>query len=414
MSKALHTLRGALRTLAVAALAALLSEPAARAVVLDSSGIPADPPPPSITCTLTQNDIVVTSFADIIGYQIKGSCKVSFPGTPLPPVPWSPYEGGGSWNANTGQVNEFLKGKDLQGHAWEIADGGNCKLDPWMTGRAAASCSGKIGTSSPSAPSNFLKKLAAPITPDLLDGTARAWLTGKTLVAMKAEHQAPTITKPTNGEMERGDVSLAINAGPNSPTKTFAVQWQAKVGGQWVDKNVDDQVGPSSNLDASKFGISGPWRLHARAHQSTNAEWSDWRSFTWEPAIKLGPPPCKTTKAYAATYGVSATPSTMKAGTTTVVSITLSNDGSLKWTTAGNFHLAYHWMNGAVAVVYDGARTLLPADVQSCGTVKVNATLTAPPTPGTYTLQWDLVQENVTWFSTQGVPTGNRSVVVTP
>ncbi len=68
-------------------------------------------------------------------------------------------------------------------------------------------------------------------------------------------------------------------------------------------------------------------------------------------------------------------------------------------------------LNGATAV-FDGQRTPIPSDVPSCGKATVSAKLIAPATAGVYTLQWDMVNENITWFSTQGVATGDRTVNV--
>ena len=69
----------------------------ARAVILDTSGTgapPPAPPPPVINCSLSPDNITVTSFADILGYSIKGPCTVTFPGTNIKPVT-SSYEGAG-------------------------------------------------------------------------------------------------------------------------------------------------------------------------------------------------------------------------------------------------------------------------------------------------------------------------------
>src|SRR5439155_15676997 len=50
-------------------------------------------------------------------------------------------------------------------------------------------------------------------------------------------------------------------------------------------------------------------------------------------------------------------------------------------------------------LVFEGARTKLPQDVAPGETVTVDSALEGPPRAGAYYLQWDLVQENVTWFS---------------
>jgi hypothetical protein len=45
-------------------------------------------------------------------------------------------------------------------------------------------------------------------------------------------------------------------------------------------------------------------------------------------------------------------------------------------------------------------------------TATLNARLRAPSSPGTYTLKWDMLQENVAWFRTKGVATFDQTVVV--
>src|SRR5829696_7916615 len=99
-------------------------------------------------------------------------------------------------------------------------------------------------------------------------------------------------------------------------------------------------------------------------------------------------------------------------GKTYTVTVTVTNAGTMTWVAAGPnaFHLAYHW--AGPASLYEGERTVLPYDVAPGETVNLKATLIAPSVPGTYTLKWGMVQENVTWFSTQGVPTEDQIVGV--
>jgi hypothetical protein len=396
-------------TLCLATLVA--TAPAALAVTLDSTGI-ASKTPPQVTCTLGEGDTKVTSFANILGYQFTGRCSVSFPGSGVPPSPLAPYSGGGSWNATNGMVNEYLKGKDAQGHAWEVQGGGTCKLNPWMTGVAGASCSGAIANATPNAPSNILKSLKVPISAELLDGTARASLTGKTLRAMKAEHQAPVIVKPTEGQHAPFPLALQIDPGPESPTKTFALEWQAKVNGAWTSKSVTDQVAFTASLASGKFLNIPDWRVRARAHQAANATWSGWRTFVLP---YLPPPPspvCNNSAAYGASYDVSATPATMAAGATTTAAIKVTNGSNQAWGAGSNYHLSYHWYQNGQVVIADGERTFLPSNVAPCQTVTLSATVKAPPAAGSYQIRWDMVLEGTSWFSNQGVPTANKDVAV--
>jgi O-antigen ligase len=50
-------------------------------------------------------------------------------------------------------------------------------------------------------------------------------------------------------------------------------------------------------------------------------------------------------------------------------------------------------------MLFEGLRTRLPHDVEPGESVTVDTVLQAPAKPGTYYLQWDMVQENVVWFS---------------
>jgi hypothetical protein len=99
------------------------------------------------------------------------------------------------------------------------------------------------------------------------------------------------------------------------------------------------------------------------------------------------------------------TPSVVLAGAHYTVDITLTNTGTLTWPAAGSnpVNLSYHWYRGACISsnldTWDGDRTPLPADVSPGAQVTVAASLATPSTPGTYCLVWDIVQEQVVWFS---------------
>jgi hypothetical protein len=90
------------------------------------------------------------------------------------------------------------------------------------------------------------------------------------------------------------------------------------------------------------------------------------------------------------------------------VPVSVRNDGRMVWPAGGVLpvHVSYHWMSATenVYLVFDGLRSGLPHDVAPGETVPVLAIVQAPPRPGNYRLQWDLVHETVTWFDRkQGV-----------
>jgi hypothetical protein len=59
--------------------------------------------------------------------------------------------------------------------------------------------------------------------------------------------------------------------------------------------------------------------------------------------------------------------------------------------------------SGAHCGLKDGGRTDLPRDVASGQSATLDVEIVAPDQPGQYLLVWDMVHENTTWFSGQGV-----------
>ncbi len=110
------------------------------------------------------------------------------------------------------------------------------------------------------------------------------------------------------------------------------------------------------------------------------------------------------------------TPQRMLAGSPAPVAVTAKNTGRNSWVSTSNFRLGYRWyaQNGAEVLQAGGGnqRAPLPFDVAMGQTVTINAQIIAPADPGTYTLQWDMVQDGVTWFVDQGLSPLNVTVVV--
>ena len=78
----------------------------------------------------------------------------------------------------------------------------------------------------------------------------------------------------------------------------------------------------------------------------------------------------------------------------------IRNTGSARWIASGAFRVSYHWLGpDGTIIVKDGRRTMLPRDVAPGEAVRLCAAVEAPDRPGPMTLQWDLVEEGVTWFS---------------
>ena len=226
---------------------------------------------------------------------------------------------------------------------------------------------------------------------------------------------APKIVKPAPGSMNSGGLTLKIEPAPGAATKNFVLDWQVKSGGQWTSADVVDSAGlGDQKIPAAAFKSAGAWRVRARAIENENAPWCDWREFrTPAPAAKKAP--CATKSAFAASYDVSATPTTVKAGATvTDIAIKVTNLSNRTWGADSEYRLSYRWVRAGATVVKDGEKTPLVKMVRPCGTGVVKATLKAPAAPGTYTLKWDMFREGTGWFSAKGVATEDRKVTVTP
>jgi hypothetical protein len=95
-----------------------------------------------------------------------------------------------------------------------------------------------------------------------------------------------------------------------------------------------------------------------------------------------------------------------------LVPVTVRNVGRRPWRKAEEIHLSYHLYQNSARPLVDGPRTDLPRDVLPGETVTFDAILRAPARPGEYLLMWDLVHEDTTWFSGQGVKPGVARLIV--
>ncbi len=106
---------------------------------------------------------------------------------------------------------------------------------------------------------------------------------------------------------------------------------------------------------------------------------------------------------YTAGYQVATPPASAPAAGTIQIPVALTNTGNQTWNAAGAnpVNLTYHWYDaaGTAAVVWDGVRTPLGADVAPGASRTVTATVNVPPAAGTYTLRLALVKEGIAWFA---------------
>nr|WP_290669001.1 O-antigen ligase family protein [Ardenticatena sp.] len=91
------------------------------------------------------------------------------------------------------------------------------------------------------------------------------------------------------------------------------------------------------------------------------------------------------------------------------------NKGVRSWHPSGAyaFALSYHMQReDGTMVTYDGLRSPLPRVVLPGEQVVVQAQVLAPSEAGRYRVEWDMVQEAVTWFSWKGAPTATTWLLV--
>ncbi|MGA7439532.1 MAG: RHS repeat-associated core domain-containing protein [Luteibacter sp.] len=106
--------------------------------------------------------------------------------------------------------------------------------------------------------------------------------------------------------------------------------------------------------------------------------------------------------------------STMQVGTTQTVNVQMRNTGNYTWSAGTGFKL------GAVgdSTIWGPGRVTLPSDVAPGQTASFTFNITAPAATGTYTFQWQMLQEGVTWFGaatpTVGVSAIGGSISANP
>lgn len=112
-----------------------------------------------------------------------------------------------------------------------------------------------------------------------------------------------------------------------------------------------------------------------------------------------------------------ATLAPIPAGEVRSVAVLITNTGEATWPIDGPrpVMLAYHWLDAesGAMLVFDGRRTRLPRPLEPGDSLELQARVLAPPQPGRYLLEWDLLRENGGgWFSQNGTPTARVPVTV--
>src|SRR5207245_687468 len=113
-------------------------------------------------------------------------------------------------------------------------------------------------------------------------------------------------------------------------------------------------------------------------------------------------------------YGATTTPQQATIGATLQLTTVVANYGARTWT-PGAFALSYHiYDSGGTPVVWDGARGRLPSSVPPLTSVTVPISVALPSGTGGYRLEWDMVQEGVSWFSQLGVQRKQELFTIVP
>jgi SAM-dependent methyltransferase len=108
-----------------------------------------------------------------------------------------------------------------------------------------------------------------------------------------------------------------------------------------------------------------------------------------------------------ASYGGANIPAELPAGQEVTVETTVKNLSWRTWTseTERPILVSYHWLDPSRRVVeYDGMRTRLPRPLAPGDQCAAAVRVRTPARAGSYLLEIDLVEENVSWFSAAGVP----------
>jgi len=113
--------------------------------------------------------------------------------------------------------------------------------------------------------------------------------------------------------------------------------------------------------------------------------------------------------AYSAKYDdFGTTPKNVDPGEKFPVTIWFKNTGIIIWKSDSEMEIrfGYHWLNRdtmEVVIWDDGRRLPIPGEIGPGDEFQKDIYIVAPENPGRYILQYDLVHEKITWFSTAGV-----------
>lgn len=116
---------------------------------------------------------------------------------------------------------------------------------------------------------------------------------------------------------------------------------------------------------------------------------------------------------YGFTFRDDHTPTQMVVGSRTTINLTLTNSSSFPWPAQGlnAVQIFYRWLDSRGHAVASSSPTSLAHDLAVNASESCALSIQAPQQPGSYTLQWDLMQGTRT-FSQQGATAKNEKVTV--
>jgi hypothetical protein len=106
----------------------------------------------------------------------------------------------------------------------------------------------------------------------------------------------------------------------------------------------------------------------------------------------------------------------LSADSVTNVTLEIQNQGAFTWSSTGRYpiHLAAQWRRSDEVLLPEEPRWPLTRDVAPGEALTLTVPVQAPSTPDDYGLEWDMVQENVTWFSAKSGTRVKSQVTVIP
>lgn len=99
------------------------------------------------------------------------------------------------------------------------------------------------------------------------------------------------------------------------------------------------------------------------------------------------------------------------AGSTAQLRLRLTNRGTACWP-AEAVKLGNHWYRAGDMIVQDDGRTALPRELAAGDSIELALLVRAPDAPGHYEIEFDIVQEFVSWWADLGSETTRIPVVV--